>query len=98
MKEVKMSKKAIKKNEEKTVSLEKKEKEVSPLKAIEEKRNSLMTIVSKNILSKRQIKDGGRIAGDKHLQEVNYRATVEEINELGAELGLPKITLENLRR
>jgi hypothetical protein len=69
--------------------------EISPIEA---KRNALIEGLSGLLLTKSQLKKGGTGVRSRSLRESGYQADINEINELGTQLGLPKIGLGEVRR
>ena len=73
-------------------------KETLDTKSLTAKREELIKIVKDKLLTNEQLKRGGIGIRVRYEQEKGYIAVVDEINELGEELGFPKITLGMLRK
>ena len=73
-------------------------KEMPDIKSLIAKREELIKIVKDKLLTNEQLKRGGIGIRVRYEQEKGYIAVVDEINELGEELGFPKVTLGILRR
>ena len=79
----------------------KKTKEKAPkedLRATEEKYNKMIGEIKPKLLSKEQLKRGGRDIRSRYEQEKGYEAVIPEINELGKKLGKAPIGLGHLRK
>lgn len=58
----------------------------------------LLAEIIPNLLTHSQLKQGGSGVRSRYALEQGYAKTLPEINEIGRQLGLPKIGLGNLRR
>ena len=77
---------------------EQEKEEQKRLKEIEKKRDSLINEIKPRLMSNGALKRGGSDARAKYSQEqANYLPVIQEINDLGSELGLRQIGLGNLR-
>ncbi len=65
---------------------------------LEKKYNQLINEIKPHLLTKAQLKQGGGYVRSQYEKEKGYEAIIPEINEIGKELGRPKIGLGNLRR
>ena len=64
---------------------------------IKAKRDSLIAELKSHLLSKSVIKRGGPAIRVKYEQEKGYIANVQEINELGKQIGEADVSLGSLR-
>jgi hypothetical protein len=69
------------------------------LKAVGKKRDGLIQEIRGNLLTKRQLKQGGSDVRARHLTEqANYNPVLGEINDLGKRLSLAPIGLGHIRK
>lgn len=72
--------------------------DVVEVSELEKKRNALIDELKPRLLTKSQLKRGGGNTRSRHIAEQGYLAIVEEINELGKEIGLPPVGFDSLRK
>ena len=75
----------------------KKERKIEPT-SLGKKRDDLIAGLKPKLLTKSQLKQGGGIVRSRHIAEQGYQAIIDEINEMGLELGLPPVGFDNLRK
>lgn len=80
---------AKKKNKEEVSSVE--------LNPLIEKRNKLIADLKPLLLKKNQLIRGGKGVTERATQESCYQANIDEINELGKQLGCGIVRLSDLR-
>jgi len=89
-------KKEVKKKEIPKVEAPKAEKvDATNLKT---KHSELIKYLQGKLLTNEQLKRGGPGVRVKHELEKGYIAVIDEINEIGKELGLPKVSIGSLRK
>jgi hypothetical protein len=66
--------------------------------SVEEKRSALLKELQSKLLTKQQMKQGGRDVRRRANSESAYQANLDEINALGKEIGLGPIGLGDIRR
>lgn len=73
---------------------------VEPIKVseVEKKRNALIDELRPKLLTQSQLKRGGSTIRSRFIAETGYVAIIDEINELGKELGLPPVGFSDLRK
>jgi len=87
----------VKKKETKT-ALESKVTETSvDISEIKAKRNKLIAELKPHLLTKSVIKRGGPAIRVKYELEKGYEANIQEINELGGQIGEAPVSLGSLR-
>lgn len=67
-------------------------------KTVEKEMNAMMADLSSKLLTKTQLRVGGRAARQRNLQEQGYLGIVDEINVLRKQLGFPPTGLGHLRK
>jgi len=74
------------------------EKPEENLSAMEAKYNQLINEIKPKLLTKAQLKQGGRDVRSRYEKEKGYEVLIPEINALGKKLGKPPIGLGELRK
>jgi len=86
-----------KKKETKTASESEVAETITDVSEIKVKRDKLIAELKPHLLSKSVIKRGGPAIRVKYEQEKGYIANVQEINELGLQIGEAPVSLGSLR-
>jgi hypothetical protein len=65
---------------------------------LEKKRDNLIKELQSKLLTKTQLKQGGRNIRNRASMESGYQANLDEINELGKQIGIREIGFGDIRR
>lgn len=81
----------------KKVSKAEKQDGVAQEETLKEKYERLINEIKPHLLTNAQLKSGGRVIRTQHQKEAGYANVINEINQIGQQLGYPKIGLGHLR-